>query len=251
MILCFSKTDLVNWISFFLHVLTLIYVLFHSITLCYIIWQYHTILHCIMLQYITLYFIYITLYLIYSTLYYNIALNFCVLHYTAWYYIMLHYLTLYYNITLWYIILHMLLHIRLHYIHSVSYITDVCTVEHCISTCIYVRTPQRLNPGRTRGGLHPFHGTRQGHRLVWKCVILWFNVGIAIMNHPWLGMVYTLHFWWFRGWFITAIPTNLIMVYWLYIRYHVIYILSDIILSIIYQMFEIIGLHYNVGITMP
>ena len=31
------------------------------------------------------------------------------------------------------------------------------------------------------------------------------NVGIAIINHPFL-MVYTTHLWWFGGWFIIAIP---------------------------------------------
>ena len=37
-------------------------------------------------------------------------------------------------------------------------------------------------------------------------VVKSYNVGIAIINHPFL-MVYTTHLWWFGGWFSIAIPT--------------------------------------------
>ena len=36
--------------------------------------------------------------------------------------------------------------------------------------------------------------------------IIWYNVGIAIINHQ-FWMVYTTHFWWLGGWFVIAIPT--------------------------------------------
>ena len=39
-------------------------------------------------------------------------------------------------------------------------------------------------------------------------VEMWDNVvKITIMNHPFLGMVYTNHLWWFRGWFIMILTT--------------------------------------------
>ena len=47
-------------------------------------------------------------------------------------------------------------------------------------------------------------------RLIWSTIDALFidasNVGIAIINHPFL-MVYTIHFWRLGGWFILAIPT--------------------------------------------
>ena len=45
-----------------------------------------------------------------------------------------------------------------------------------------------------------------------------FNVGIAIINQPFL-MVYTIHLWWLGGWFILAIPTLYYVYIYIYIYY--------------------------------
>ena len=41
-----------------------------------------------------------------------------------------------------------------------------------------------------------------------KAMVKATPVGKTMMNHPWLGMVYT-SWWWFGGWFIIVLPTLL------------------------------------------